>query len=56
MPGHKVLMLRDLKSVLDQNFDVFICSASYEDRCKSIPDAVAELRNVHKKLVCFNQK
>ena len=50
MPSHKALILGDLKTELHQNFDIFICSASYEDRCKSIADAVSDLPNVYKKI------
>jgi hypothetical protein len=56
MPQNEPLLLSDLATALDQHFDVFICSASYEERCKSIPDALADHRRVGKRLVCFNQK
>src|ERR1035437_7352198 len=56
MPQNEPLLLSDLATTLDQHFDVFICSASYEERCKSIPNALADHRLVGKQLVCFNQK
>ena len=49
------LMLSDLAKTLDQHFDVFICSASYEERCKSVPGVLADHPNVGRRLVCFNQ-
>ncbi|MCX6622788.1 MAG: hypothetical protein NTY38_17325 [Acidobacteria bacterium] len=49
-------MLSNLTEALDQHFDVFICSASYEERCRSVPDAVSAHRYIGKRLVCFNQK
>ena len=55
MSGNPIL-LGDLAKALNQDFDVFICSASYEERCKSIPDALAEHRHIGKRLVCFNQR
>lgn len=48
--------LSELPSALSHNVDVFICSASYEERCKSIPDALATHPRIGKRLVCFNQK
>lgn len=50
------MKLTDLAGADDQHFDVFICSASYEERCKSVPNAIADHRQVGKRLVCFNQK
>jgi hypothetical protein len=54
MTQNRLLKLRDLAEV-NQHFDVLICSASYEERCKSIADAVAD-QNIGTRLVCFNQK
>ena len=55
MPLNQV-KLTQLARSLDRRFDVFICSASYEERCKSIPNALAEHQGIGKRLVCFNQK
>ncbi len=56
MCPNQVLKLSELRNAVDKKFDVFICSASYEDRCRSIPDAVANGLNVGKALVCYNHK
>jgi hypothetical protein len=56
MSSNQSIQLSDLAGALHQHFDVFICSASYEERCKSIPDALADNVRVGKRLVCFNQK
>jgi hypothetical protein len=50
------MKLTEIVGILDRRFDVFICSASYEERCKSILDAVADHPQIGKRLVCFNQK
>jgi hypothetical protein len=56
MYRNQPLMLNDLAMTVDKNIDVFICSASYEERCKSVSDALADHQHIGKKLVCFNQK
>jgi len=53
---HTKTKLSELSDTLRQRFDIFICSASYEERCKSIPNAVADGGKVGKRLVCFNQR
>jgi len=52
----KHMKLADLSEAISQPFDVFICSASYEERCRSVPDAVADHLHIGRRLVCFNQK
>lgn len=56
MSRNLVLKLSELASAIDRKFDVFICSASYEDRCRSIPNVVAKNLKVGKALVCYNYK
>ncbi len=56
MSSNQEVMLTDLTNTLDQHFDVFICSASYEERCRSIPEALIRHQHIGKRLVCFNQK
>lgn len=56
MSQHQVVKLSEFASAVDRPFDIFICSASYEERCKSVPDAVAHHEGVGKRLVCFNHK
>lgn len=41
MSTNQEVRLSDLAMALDQKFDVFICSASYEERRKSVPEALA---------------
>jgi hypothetical protein len=50
------MRLTDLAGAIDREFDVFICSASYEERCKSVPNAIADHRRIGKRLVCYNHK
>ncbi len=56
MSRNQEVMLTELSGVLGQPYDVFICSASYEQRCRSIPDALVSHPHIGKSLVCFNQK
>lgn len=54
--SHNQMKLTDLAAAIDRHFDVFICSASYEERCRSVPNAVADHPHIGRRLVCFNQK
>lgn len=56
MSENQLLKLDKFVEAVDRRIDVFICSASYEERCKSVPNAIADHKNVGKKLVCSNQK
>jgi hypothetical protein len=56
MSENQLVKLSQLSRAIDQPVDIFICSASYEERCKSIANAIADNINVAKRLVCFNQK
>ncbi len=49
------ISLEDLRT-LPLKYDVFICSASYEERCTSIANAVADHPDVVQRFVCFNQR
>ena len=48
--------LVELSTKLKGQYDVFVCSASYEERCKSIPTALAGFGAIGRRLVCFNHK
>jgi len=56
MSQNQILKLSDLAKDVSRRFDIFICSASYEERCKSVANALADHQIVGKRLVCFNQK
>jgi hypothetical protein len=47
--------LRDLRVHIETPLDVFICSASFEDRCKSIPACISS-EMVDHVLVCENEE
>ncbi len=50
------LPLSALPSALGGPIDVFVCSASYEARCISAAEVLADVVAVHYPLVCHNQK
>ena len=47
-----LIKLSDIKQKLTEKIDVFICSASFEDRCLSIPKEVSQL-DTHSKIVFY---
>lgn len=47
--------LSDLASTFsDAHIDVFICSASFEDRCKSVTDSLGHVR-INRSIIAYNQ-
>lgn len=51
----KKMKIRNLNTALGDDFDIFICSASFEQRCVSIPDKVKR-KKFHKVIIIENSK
>jgi len=52
----KAMPLAHLADSLGSPIDTFICSASFEERCKSVTEAIAGKIRIKRSLVCFNER